>query len=216
MTIKLDLTPPRAKGEKEAKPKVIDLARARQERRKTIAGFGKYHVDTEKYRALLCSDGNVYLELRSAGKGARQINVNASELEKLLSELLKLKHWQRKHNERRRGAHLWIARPHPDHAGWLMVKHLDQDTPFKPVKVRAPRERSRRGGQKWTPAMPKCHICSKEFYVGEVAFDAQRAIHGCYGGLDGRPRICKGCTVPPREGMFEVIPDDVDELLSNV
>lgn len=189
------------------------MARARQERRGTIGNFGKYHVDTDKYRAVLCADGNVYLELRSDGKGACQINVNASELEKLLSALLRLKQWQREYNERQRGAHLWIARPHATQAGWLMVRHLDHDTPFKPVKVGAPRECSRHGGQKWTPAMPKCHICSKEFHVGEVAFDAQRAVFGCY---SGRPRICNGCTVPPREGMFEVIPDDVETAPSDV
>jgi hypothetical protein len=38
--------------------------------------------------------------------------------------------------------------------------------------------------------------------------DAQRAVFGCY---NGRPRICKGCTIPPREGMFEVLPDNVAE-----
>lgn len=204
MTIKIDLTPPRAKGEKDAKPKVIDLARARQERRGTIAGFSKYHVDTEKYRALLCADGNVYLELRSDGKGARQINVNATELETLLSKLLLLKQWQRKYNERQRGAHLWIARPHPTQSGWLMVRHLDHDTPFKPVKVSAPRKRS---------TMPKCYICAKEFRVGEIAFDAQQHVHGCY---NRRPRICKGCTVPPRQGMFEVEPEGDVEPPNNV
>jgi hypothetical protein len=201
LMIRIDLTTPKAKGEKHhTESKVIDLARARQDRRSSAVDFGKYHLDTDKYRAVLCADGNVYLELRHNGKHARQITVNASELEDLHRALLRLKVWQRQYNERQRGAHLWIARPHPERAGWLMVQHKDQDTAFKPVKVGARRSRS---------AMPKCNVCGKDFQVGEVAFDAQRAIHGCFGGLDGRPRICKGCTVPPREGMFEVLPDDV-------
>lgn len=205
--MRIELPPPTP-----SKPsrKVIDLARARQERRpKSLSGATKryaleaYSIDTPNYRASLCENGRVYFEPRENDAAAAQIDLSQDELRNMISDLSKLLMAQRRHNERLRGAHLWIARPHPIRKEWLLVRHKDQDTPFKPVKV-GKHWRTTKTGERQELHPGFCSACKKEFVVGEKAFQALRCIVGV---VNGPPRICQGCTRPQRTGMFEVIPD---------
>ncbi len=200
--IRIDLTPPKAKGEKGAGD-VIDLARARQERRSTSrAYFDDYHINAEKWRGVLCADGRVYIEILAGGECVAQIDMGAAELQDLDRDLRRLAIWQRRYNERQRGAHLWIARPHPERQGWFLVRHADREAPFRPVNVGPRRVRTWPDGRTYSHEMPKCDACSKAFTVGELAFEAEKKSNGTR--PLGRARICQGCTRPPRDGLLEI------------
>lgn len=195
----IELGPPKKK-QRLAPPgqKVVDLVRARQGDNVKRAYFENYHVNRDKWRMVLCSNGRVYVEVVGVGGVVAQIDVDKVELNDLHMDMMRMKQAQRKLHEHRRGAHLWVARPHPTTPGWLMVKHMDHDTPFRPVKVGARRPRKDSSGGDRTRSMPKCGVCYKQFAVGEHAFEATRAVFGHYGG---KPRMCKGCTQPTRDGL---------------
>lgn len=198
--MKIELPPPRGpKGEKrESDRKVVDIVRARQERRGSSRVYfkaGDYPVDRERWRGLLCEDGRVYFDVLVGGACIVQLDLSPSDIRLLGRDLIRLETAQRRYHERLRGAHLWIARAHPTVPGWLMVKHMDHETPFRPVTVGA--------RKKSTAAMPTCCGCGKSFGAGEHAFEAKWMPAG-YFGNGSRPRICKGCTQPPRKDLVEL------------
>lgn len=192
---------PGAHGEKrEQQRKVVDLVRARQERRARFASFKDWHIVRDQWRMALAQDGLVYIDTLAGGKRTSQVSMNATDLDAMIHDLQALRNSQRRYHERLRGAHLWIARPHPDNEGWLLVKHLDTETPFRPVKVGARREMRTPSGRTYKKNMPTCASCGKMFVVGERAYEAQRPIFRS----GSHARICVGCTRPPREGLAEI------------
>lgn len=205
----IDLGPPKKKQRlAPSGQKVVDLVRARQGDNAKRFYFDNYHINREKWRMVLCSNGHIYIEVVGVGGVVAQIDVDKAELNNLCMDTIRMQTAQRKLHEHRRGAHLWVARPHPTMPGWLMVRHMDHDTPFKPVKVGARRLRKDSRGVDCTRSMPNCDVCGKIFTVGEHAFEATCAVFGHFGG---RPRICKGCTQPIRNELEAIEGGKADE-----
>lgn len=179
--------------------KLVDIAHARNDRNSGMRYFQAYHFDRAAWRMALAKDGNVYVDFVEAQRVV-QMPMNAAVLDQLISDLQTMRKGQRKYHEQLRGAHLWIAQPHPTREGWLLVKHADAVAPFRPVRVGA--LRSRCGEQQGARAMPTCDGCRKPFSVGERVFEAEKNDVGRR--PLGRARICVGCTQPPREKFAEI------------
>jgi hypothetical protein len=205
--MEIDTRPPGSGRRSAPGQKVIDFVRARQRDAGARAYFDNYHEENEHWRMVLCSDGLVYLELLRDGKPTGQVSLDAKDMDDFRRAFLKMQFAQRRLHEHRRGAHLWIARPHPDRPGCLLVKHRDQEVHFRPIRCGAPRRaRATVDGKPWTK---KCDACAKPFEPGEYAFEAERSVF--VGVAHIRARICKGCTQPPREGL-ELINEKPDAL----
>jgi hypothetical protein len=191
--------------------KVIDLARARQKRAQIRLEPEQWPIDRGSYRLAAGTDGQVYIDIELGDKTRVMQTMSSVELDAFIRDLLAVKRVQEDVLRDFRGANLWIAYPHPTNAGWLLVKHNDVMTPFKPVVCGAQRKKPRPmnpeckiyGGHENGPrdTRPKCAACNKPFAVGEKAYQAMAAVFGVF---NGRPRICQGCCMPHREGIEEV------------